>query len=681
VFGLERVRLRGDLVEIPPNLLRFQKAEIDALLAGREHRRHPDAGELEQETLGWAAGLRLALMDTAADQGSPPALGEPDDPAIEYVREEIIDGAPGEMRDFLEVTCWLPVLTAPLCSAVVRELGHGHRATPLDLDALPVLPIASRPGAFRYPPILSRALQKEYDRCGPPAVSHARRRAAQACRQARELVTSVQLFLRAGRPDEAADVCAELASTGESSLRSVDGLLRDLAGLAAGTGRLLPWRVRAAVAAGRAAEARQLLEQADRAREPGRFAAVPESHDLVIARAIVAEHVGDVATLLTCTRDRLPLADPSRAGQGADRRAHGWRVRALAWSGDVAGARAAAAEVLGEPADDGGDGALGRAWVSWLDGDVNGVAQLLAEARAMVDDAPVRVAELAFLSGSTLREGNRMTEAAESLVEARRLAATAAHHVVAALSASELARCRSAAGVTMEALELVVSARSPRDELPGAVDAHLRATEGRIRLDRGDMAGVGALLRGAPPGVDTALLASRLALHETPGRARDLLDAIEADTPRQTVERLLLRGLLPEADEDEVAAALVEAIATGTPLGLVRVFLDEGPAISQRLQQLAQAWPERALGRLAALASQELALVPESSPAGPIEQLTTRELAVLRMLPLRMSNREMAAQLYISVNTLKTHIRAIYRKLEVPHRSAAVRRATALQLL
>ena len=66
---------------------------------------------------------------------------------------------------------------------------------------------------------------------------------------------------------------------------------------------------------------------------------------------------------------------------------------------------------------------------------------------------------------------------------------------------------------------------------------------------------------------------------------------------------------------------------------------------------------------------------------GPVEQLTARELAVLRMLPLRMSNREMAAQLYISVNTLKTHVRAIYRKLDVPHRSAAVHRATALQLV
>ena len=45
-----------------------------------------------------------------------------------------------------------------------------------------------------------------------------------------------------------------------------------------------------------------------------------------------------------------------------------------------------------------------------------------------------------------------------------------------------------------------------------------------------------------------------------------------------------------------------------------------------------------------------------------------------------MSNREMAAQLYISVNTLRTHVRATDRKLDVPHRSAAVHRATALQL-
>ena len=101
---------------------------------------------------------------------------------------------------------------------------------------------------------------------------------------------------------------------------------------------------------------------------------------------------------------------------------------------------------------------------------------------------------------------------------------------------------------------------------------------------------------------------------------------------------------------------------------LARVALDPEPIL-------------HGLGRLAPLACPELALAPSRQPTGPIEPLTARELAVLRMLPLRMSNREMAAQLYISLNTVKTHVRAIYRKLDVPNRSAAVHRATALQLV
>ena len=113
----------------------------------------------------------------------------------------------------------------------------------------------------------------------------------------------------------------------------------------------------------------------------------------------------------------------------------------------------------------------------------------------------------------------------------------------------------------------------------------------------------------------------------------------------------------------------------------MRTFLDEGPALNRRLSDLALDHMDRDVGHLAALACHELDLATTRRQTGPIEQLTARELAVLRMLPLRMSNREMAAQLYVSVNTLKTHVRAIYRKLDVPHRSAAVRRATALQLV
>ena len=63
------------------------------------------------------------------------------------------------------------------------------------------------------------------------------------------------------------------------------------------------------------------------------------------------------------------------------------------------------------------------------------------------------------------------------------------------------------------------------------------------------------------------------------------------------------------------------------------------------------------------------------------EQLTAKELEVLRLLATRLSRREIGARLYVSLNTVKTHQRAVYRKLRVEHRSAAVSRARELGLL
>jgi LuxR family transcriptional regulator, maltose regulon positive regulatory protein len=64
-----------------------------------------------------------------------------------------------------------------------------------------------------------------------------------------------------------------------------------------------------------------------------------------------------------------------------------------------------------------------------------------------------------------------------------------------------------------------------------------------------------------------------------------------------------------------------------------------------------------------------------------IEPLSPRERAVLRYLPTMMSNQEIASELFVSVNTVKTHLKAIYRKLDVQDRREAVRRARTMNLL
>jgi LuxR family maltose regulon positive regulatory protein len=63
------------------------------------------------------------------------------------------------------------------------------------------------------------------------------------------------------------------------------------------------------------------------------------------------------------------------------------------------------------------------------------------------------------------------------------------------------------------------------------------------------------------------------------------------------------------------------------------------------------------------------------------EHLTEREQIVLRYLPTMLKASEIANELYLSVNTVKTHMRSIYRKLDASNRREAVERARDLNLL
>jgi len=72
---------------------------------------------------------------------------------------------------------------------------------------------------------------------------------------------------------------------------------------------------------------------------------------------------------------------------------------------------------------------------------------------------------------------------------------------------------------------------------------------------------------------------------------------------------------------------------------------------------------------------------PDQAPPFPAEPLSDREREVLRHISTMLSTAEVASEMYISVNTVKTHLRTIYRKLAVAHRGEAVRRARELELI
>ena len=188
--------------------------------------------------------------------------------------------------------------------------------------------------------------------------------------------------------------------------------------------------------------------------------------------------------------------------------------------------------------------------------------------------------------------------------------------------------------------------------------------------------GVGGSPVLAPARVDLALagadlVAAREALHAWRPSPGDL---------RGAVRRLLSEFLVLRVDGDHRAAeaALTQAVAAARGERLRWPFLEVPSALRAVRRGVGQSsWlTDDALWEIAVrlqlgLRAQEALLEP----------LSDRELVVLAHLPSRMRNQDIAAELFVSVNTVKTHLANIYRKLGVTERDEAIARAQQLDLL
>jgi LuxR family maltose regulon positive regulatory protein len=170
------------------------------------------------------------------------------------------------------------------------------------------------------------------------------------------------------------------------------------------------------------------------------------------------------------------------------------------------------------------------------------------------------------------------------------------------------------------------------------------------------------------------------------------LDLAEsANNTRQVIATLVLQSLVLQALERPRAGQgyLRRAIELAESRDFRRVFLDEGVPLVPMLKELARK------GVAPNFISHLLAEMPEPEGARPlqpkaelrptnlelIEALTYRELDVLELLALRLSNQEIAEKLVISAATARTHLANIYQKLQVGSRRQAVLRARELGIL
>ncbi|MFE0006791.1 LuxR C-terminal-related transcriptional regulator [Streptomyces erythrochromogenes] len=215
-----------------------------------------------------------------------------------------------------------------------------------------------------------------------------------------------------------------------------------------------------------------------------------------------------------------------------------------------------------------------------------------------------------------------------------------------------------------------------------AADA-LAVAESAAHLARGDAEAALRVLDAAPSGrPEHALARARalLAAGRTEPAARELA-GLPADGGLAAPVRVgarLLGAEIAAADgrTGEAQRKLAEAVDLARPEDLRRSFAESGPWVRRNLREPSRPAPRHDR--------------PADGPTGPtapdglppvVEALSARETEVLRQAARMLSTEEIAAELYVSANTVKTHLKSIYRKLCVTRRSDAVHRAQGLGLL
>jgi LuxR family maltose regulon positive regulatory protein len=181
------------------------------------------------------------------------------------------------------------------------------------------------------------------------------------------------------------------------------------------------------------------------------------------------------------------------------------------------------------------------------------------------------------------------------------------------------------------------------------------------------------------------------------GLLQRLLQAAEADERTGSIIEILILQALAHQMRDDVPAALAplsRALRLAEPEGYLRTLVDEGPPMVHLLSAAARqgilpdyigtllaAFPETLEARDLRLgdAAQAASLKPRAPDL--VEPLSQRELDVLRLLRTELSGPDIARELMVSLNTLRTHTKNIYDKLGVNNRRAAVHRAEELKLL
>jgi LuxR family maltose regulon positive regulatory protein len=727
-LGLERFRVRGELLELTAGELRFDLGETQRFFGGRMAAPLSNVlvEKLQGITGGWPAALQLTALAArnpddleryAADlSGSLTHIAD-------YLAEDVLQAQPPAVRTFLLETCHFPRLCPAVCDTATGRSDSARMLQYLERHGLFTVLLDVGQSWYRYHPLFAQFLQTQQAQVLSPERVEATHRGA------------ARWFARHGGSVEAVDLWL-LAGDTAAALREMAACAREMV-MQAQFGTIARW-----------------IERLD---EDGLAAAGPE---LLLAAAWACAFMGDTAAAanwlarlmpLVAERHAVSLADPQtrqRPAYPLNDDLMALEPILLAMSGDTGSALErglAHWQVIG-PGHRFAVGALTNviSYCLMLDGQFERASQFSAEARACNDAigsalglgyalsvaglieamqgnlasalerfyavdkmavprlkqpwfeaTHVKIASIGLIA-SVLYETGRLDEADELLQRYLPLMMQQPSMDMLLLCHLIFARVKLTRGDADGAHELLNSAdRRIASFSQFARARHVLESERiRVALVCGDTAG--ALLRAesleriqngaqAYPGnsfveelFGAGIETARLAIARgAPRQALVLLDhAVESARAGgrrwRLLKLLLLRalahdacgaagdGLHVESVRDDLCAALV----LGHQIGARRSFTDEGPRLIALLAQL----PAQAIAQ----DDKPPAAAGSPNPGAATAQLSDRERAILRLLATGMANEQVAATVFLSVNTVKWHIRRILEKLSARNRSEAV---------
>jgi LuxR family maltose regulon positive regulatory protein len=621
-----KLRLSGDLAEIGAADLACTPAEAGQYLARIGASGEPAGhADLLAYTRGWMGGLKLV------------SIGGPGESAVaDYLRDEVLDGLRPEDRLILLRTSVTGDVTGELADSLCDEPGT---AAALDrLSRITGFVDRGENGHYSFAPVLRDTLLAELRREYPRELPRLFRRAARWHAAHGDAMDSVRCAVEAGDWDYAAALLAD------------GGFFAELPG--------------------RAGELEEVL---------GQFPAGRRTRDPSVAGAFAAVHLcgGDrqtAAVWLTCATE-LSDATPTALSVWLT------ALRVMLDGADPAATRLAESSPIGAPPAE--QAAHGLLWfalgaVALRDRDASRAVEALGEAARRFGVA------MPELAGRT-RGWQALTEAWRgNLVSADRLigelSADRADPAVACLASLASAYValerddRPAAEKFLDRADPSGAAWLPCEPDAAGIRQWLRRRAGSYAAEADDPAHP---LTRARALLDASDAAGALAL------TREFLEGASGSaTPRELITAKLIAATAHRVLGDGAAAArlLEQALAVAAPHGAYRPFLEAGVPLRAAISVLIQ--PTSEVAQFAArLLARCHAPLPETGPDAPSPSLTESELAVLRLLPCYLTNQEIADALFLSVNTVKTHLRIAYRKLGVTSRRAAIAQGRRIGVL